>query len=134
MIVVDTNIIAYLYITGERSKQAEDLLAYDPHWTAPLLWRSEFRNVLSMYLRKKRLTLGEVLLIIQQAEALLADNEYEIASAHIMQLVDGSNCSAYDCEFLALAQHLGVPLVTADEKIQKEFPDIAKSAGIYCAG
>jgi predicted nucleic acid-binding protein len=34
---------------------------------------------------------------------------------------------AYDCEFVALAQYLNVPLVTADKKILREFPEVATS-------
>jgi len=131
MIVVDTNVIAYLYIAGENSQQSENLLACDSSWVAPRLWRSEFRNVLTRYLRKKLLALDEILLIIQQAEKLLSDNEYEISSAHIMQHVNNSHCSAYDCEFVALAQHLDVPLITTDKKILREFPDIAKTIDSY---
>ena len=86
MIVVDTNIISYLYISGEKSQQAERLLSIDAHWSAPVLWRSEFRSVLGLYLRKNYLSFDEVLLIIDQAEKLLTDNEYEVPSAHIMQL------------------------------------------------
>ena len=127
MIVVDTNIIAYLYITGDRSQQSEDLLSYDSDWVAPILWRSEFRNVLAQYLRKNLLKIDDILLIIQQAETLLADHEYEISSAHIMQLVKSSQCSAYDCEFVALAQYLGVPLITSDKKILREFPEITQT-------
>jgi predicted nucleic acid-binding protein len=127
VIVVDTNIISYLYLSGERSHQAERLLSVDPHWCAPVLWRSEFRSVLSRYLRKRLLTFEEVLLILEQAESLLGDDEYEVPSAHIMQLVNLSACSSYDCEFVALAGYLGVPLITADKKLLREFPDIAKS-------
>ena len=127
MIVVDTNIIAYLYLSGERSHQAEQLLALDPHWCAPVLWRSEFRSVLSQYLRKNRLTFEEVLLILEQAEDLLSDNEYEVPSAHIMQMVNSSRCSSYDCEFVALARYLGVPLITADRTLLREFPETTKS-------
>ena len=127
MIVVDTNVISYLYLTGERSQQAEQLLSLDPHWCAPVLWRSEFRSVLSLYLRKGLLTLAEVMLILEQAEELLGDHEYEVPSADIMQLVNQSECSAYDCEFVALAKYLGVPLVTADKKLLRAFPGIAKS-------
>ena len=133
MIVVDTNIIAYLYISGEKSLQAEQLLSIDSLWISPILWRSEFRNVLSQYLRKDILSLDDILLIIQQAEKLLNDNEYQISSAHIMQLVNSSNCSAYDCEFVALAQYLDLPVITADKKILREFPKIAKSLDIYLA-
>ena len=133
MIVVDTNIISYLYISGGRSQQSEDLLSFDSNWVAPILWRSEFRNVLAQYLRKKLLNIDEVLLIIQQAEKLLTDHDYEISSAHIMQLVKNSQCSAYDCEFVALAQYLDVPLITADKKILHEFPDITNTINIYLA-
>ncbi len=131
MIVVDTNIISYLFIHGERSQQSEQLLSCDPDWTAPILWRSEFRSVLSQYLRKNILTLSEVLLIIQQAEALFAGKEYQVSSSHVMKLLCTSHCSAYDCEFVALAQHLNTHLITADKKILKAFPDIAKSVNSY---
>ena len=127
MIVVDTNVISYLYLSGERSHQVERLLSLDPHWCAPVLWRSEFRSVLSRYLRKSHLTFEEVLLILQQAEDLLSDDEYEVPSAHIMQMVNSSDCSAYDCEFVALAGYLGVPLITADKKLLRGFPEITKS-------
>ncbi len=127
MIVVDTNIVSYLYLSGERSRQSESLLSLDPHWCAPVLWRSEFRNVLSLYLRKGLLTLDDVLLILKQAEELLGDDEYEVPSADVMQLVSESNCSAYDCEFVALAKYLDVPFVTADKKLLKQFPRIARS-------
>jgi predicted nucleic acid-binding protein len=133
MIVVDTNIISYLYVSGDRSQQSDDLLYFDSNWVAPILWRSEFRNVLAQYLRKNLLNMDDVLLIIQQAEKLLTDHEYEISSAHIMQLVNNSQCSAYDCEFVALAQYLDVPLITADKKILREFPEITQTAESYIA-
>jgi len=127
MIVVDTNIIAYFYLTGEHSRQAENLFSHDPNWAAPILWRSEFRNVLAHYLRKKLITFDDIMLILQQAESLMAEREYEISSTQVMQLVNNSNCSAYDCEFVALARYLNVPLITSDKKILREFPDAAQT-------
>ena len=59
MIVVDTNIIGYLYLTSDRSLQVERALCKDPAWVAPLLWRSEFRNVLALYLRQGLLSLED---------------------------------------------------------------------------
>jgi len=38
-----------------------------------------------------------------------------------------SDCSAYDCEYVALAQDLDVPLVTTDRQVLREFPKIAVS-------
>ncbi len=133
MIVVDTNIIAYLYISGEKSLQAEQLLTLDSRWCAPVLWRSEFRSVLTQYLRKDILGLNDILIIIQQAEKLLDNNEYKISSSRIMELVNSSNCSAYDCEFVALAQHLDIPLITVDKKILREFPKVAMLLEVYLA-
>ena len=133
MIVVDTNIIAYLYITGKYSEQAAALLAKDSDWHSPRLWRSELRNVLSLYLRKKLLSFDDALVIMQQAESLLSNNEYEISSTSIMQLVQTSSCSAYDCEFIALAKYLNVSLLTSDKKIIKEFSDTAINLEHYVA-
>lgn len=131
MIVVDTNIIAYLYITGDRSNQATELFKADSHWSVPTLWRSEFRNVLSQYLRNDWLSFDDTLVIIDQAEILISGNEYQISSTQVMNLVNSSSCSAYDCEFVALAQQLKVPLITADKKLLREFADTAKSLDDY---
>lgn len=125
MIVVDCNILAYLHLPSELSEQAEQLLAKEPHWVAPVLWRSEFRSVLALYLRKNMLTLEQAYAIQTSAETLLAGSEYEVPSLDVLRLVAGSACSAYDCEFVALAKQLNAKLVTADRKVLKEFPDIA---------
>ncbi|MBT8125044.1 MAG: type II toxin-antitoxin system VapC family toxin [Gammaproteobacteria bacterium] len=106
MIVVDTNIIAYFYISGDRSDLVEKLLVKNADWNAPVLWRSEFRSVLSQYLRKGLLQLDEIFIILQQAEKLMRDSEYEIPSTQIMQLVNSSTCSAYDCEFGVTLQYV----------------------------
>lgn len=131
MIVVDTNIIAYLYISGKYSEEAAELLVRDQKWCSPRLWRSELRNVLCLYLRKELLSFEDSLLIMQQAEILLRNHEYEISSAKVLRLVESSNCSAYDCEFIALANDLDTQLVTSDKKILREFPDVAIKMADY---
>jgi predicted nucleic acid-binding protein len=133
MIVVDTNIIGYLYLTSEHSSQVEQVFTKDPHWVAPLLWRSEFRNVLAFYMRRQILSLEEVLLIMDEAIELMQENEYEISSLQVLKLATSSNCSAYDCEFVALAQELDVPLITVDKQILQQFPLNAYSLEAYIA-
>ena len=123
MIVLDTNIIGYLYLTSDRSTQAEEVLLKDSHWIAPLLWRSEFRNVLAFYLRKNLFSLEDAYRIMEEAANLMEGHEYEVASIQVLALVATSTCSAYDCEFVALAQDLDVQLVTVDKQILKQFPD-----------
>ena len=122
MIIVDTNIIGYLFLTSDRSSQAERALRKDPVWAAPLLWRSEFRNVLALYLRQGLLLLEDTHQIMEEATRLMRGMEYEVASLRVLSLIASSTCSAYDCEFVALAQDLGVPLVTADRRILDQFP------------
>lgn len=125
MIVVDTNIIAALYLPSDLTAQAENLLQREPQWAAPVLWCSEFRNVLALYLRKKILSFDEAYRIQSEAESLLADNEYDMASFEILQLAEVSGCSAYDCEFIALAKRLNVRLFTQDKQILAAFSDVA---------
>jgi predicted nucleic acid-binding protein len=104
MIVVDTNILAYLYLPGEFTEAAEALLESDPDWAAPVLWRSEFRNILAGNVRRGSLSFDQALAIQEEAESLLAGSEYEVDSRSVMLLVRDSDCSAYDCEFVALAR------------------------------
>ena len=127
MIVVDSNVLAYLYLPGECTAAAEQLLEADPDWHAPVLWRSEFRNILAGALRRNTLTLEQACAIVQEAESLLEGAEHEPASAQVLALVHASDCSAYDCEFIALAQTLGTRLVTMDGRLLKSFPDVATS-------
>ena len=125
MIVVDTNVLAYLYLPGEYTAHAEALLKQDSQWAAPPLWRSEFRNILAGYIRRKTLAFEQALSLQSEAESLLAGSEFEVGSRAVLELVRGSNCSAYDCEFIALAMRLGTKLVTMDGKLLRAFPEHA---------
>ena len=127
MIVVDTNIISYFYLNSDYSSIAEQTFKKDPVWSAPLLWRSEFRNVLTFYIKKNIITLTEAIEIFEFAEELLKENEYEINYAQVLSLSHSSGCTAYDCEFVNLAKDLDITLVTEDKKVLKNFPESAMS-------
>jgi len=125
LIVVDSNIVAYLYLPGEYTVAAETLLEKDPVWAAPVLWRSEFRNILAGYMRRGSLTFQQAQDLQSEAEDLLNGAEYDVDSLSVLQLVRDSECSAYDCEFVALATKLGTKLVTMDRKLLRAFPGVA---------
>lgn len=125
MIVVDSNVLAYLYLPGEHTAAAERLFERDPDWAAPVLWRSEFRNILAGYLRRGSLTFDQALALQREAEELLVGAEFEVDSLGVLELVRDSDCSAYDCEFVALALQLETQLVTMDGKLLRAFPQIA---------
>ena len=122
MIVVDTNVIAALYLPSDNSIFAEALLAQDADWLVPMLWRSEMRNTLAKYLRAGLMSLEQIYQIQHEAEDLMAGNEYQANSLAVLKLADTSQCSAYDCEFVALARYLQVKLITQDKQILAQFP------------
>jgi predicted nucleic acid-binding protein len=121
LIVADVNVVAYLYFPGMYSELAEGLLLRDPEWAVPRLWRSEFRNVLATYMRQGLLSLDAAVAINMRAEALLGENEYDVPALAVLRLAKESGCSVYDCEYIALAAHLEVKLVSADAKLCKTF-------------
>jgi len=124
-VVVDTNIIAYYWLPGAHTENSVALRRRTDDWFVPRLWRSEFRNVLARYLRARIIGLDQAQALIRSAEAELMDCEHEVDSVAVMDLVAASSCSAYDCEFVALARQMGIPLVTEDSGLLRAFPDVA---------
>mgnify|MGYP006431487407 CR=1 FL=1 len=131
MIVANTNTIAYLYLPTEQTDHVVSLLYQDPHWIAPLLWRSEFRNVLALYVRKNIIDMHTAIAMQSQAENQLADNEYTVSSMDVLTLAMETGCSAYDCEFVSLAKSLNLKLITGDKKLVHTFPGIAMTPKDY---
>ncbi len=131
MIVVDTNTIAYLFLPTKFTDSVEQLLIMDAHWVAPALWRSELRNILATQVRHEVIDFDTACDVQNKAEEILGNNEYAVDSISVLSLAKKSGCTAYDCEFIALAQSLKVKLITADKKIIRSFPDIAMKAADY---
>jgi predicted nucleic acid-binding protein len=131
VIVVDTNVLAYLLIPGDLTPAAAALLRHDPAWCAPTLWRSELRNVLALYLRRRELDLAGALNLLDYATQLVRGREYAIADGDVLELIEGSSCSGYDCEFVALSRELDLPLVTSDRRILRDFPAEARDLASF---
>lgn len=55
----------------------------------------------------------------------MKDREFQVNSFQVYSLVSKSTCSAYDCEFVCLAQELNTKLVTMDNQILNAFPETA---------
>lgn len=127
MIVVDSNVIAYCWIHGEKTEEAHRLRRLDADWHAPVLWRSELRNILAGYHRDGSLDERYVRQIMSAAEAGLAGREHHLPSERVFQVIEASRLSAYDAEFVALAEILDVTLVTEDRAILAAFPKRAIS-------
>jgi predicted nucleic acid-binding protein len=131
MIVVDTNVLACLLLPGRENERARRALRKDPEWAAPLLWRSELRSVLATYVTTQGVELASALALMERAEALLAPRTYEVPSTDVLRLATTSGCSAYDCEFVALAEAARLPLITSDRQILRAFPRLARTLSSF---
>lgn len=131
MIIADTNLISYLYFENAFSEEVSTVHECDPEWASPVLWRSEFVNVVALYLRKKVISYADGLEAIDFAQRTIANREFSVSPYTVLDLVRTSGCSAYDCEFIALAKEFGRPLITYDKKILREFPGVAMDASEF---
>ena len=126
MVIVDTNVVAYLLIEGDRTRQAQALLARDPDWRSEGFLLIEFSNVLATYLRAGSLSRS-------QAESLLAEAAkrlrvlINVPHARALRVADQFAVSAYDARFLAAAGGLGARLVTEDAKLRAAAPALTQS-------
>lgn len=127
MIVGDTNILVHFLVVGVHTDLARSLYKADPDWTAPPLWRSELRSAASLFLRRQLRSLAEARELVAAAEELIGDRQHDVDSRRVLELAARSNCTSYDCEFVALAEPLGVSLVTSDHQLLAALPRLARS-------
>ena len=134
MIVADTSLIASLLLLTPATGAAEAVLERDPQWTAPGLWRYEFKNVLTTQVRVLGLPLEQAVALFEKAGEVILEPEIEVELGGVLRLAHVKKLSAYDAEFLALALALNVKIVTLDSGILKAAPDIAITPDAFAAG
>lgn len=122
MIVVDANILAYHSLPEPRNAETEKLLPLEPEWAAPLLWRSERRNLLCGYMRRGYFSAEQARAVVTLSDDSLKGGEHVVSDHAALTLVDQSRCTAYDCEFVALGHALDCKLVTEDKALLDAFP------------
>ncbi|MFH0880231.1 MAG: type II toxin-antitoxin system VapC family toxin [Lentisphaerota bacterium] len=125
MIVADSNLVAYLLIPGEKSELADRIFKQDSTWVAPLLCRSELRNILTLYMKKEGMSLAQAQRTIEKAESLLRNREYAVPSDKVLEMANRHHITACDAEFVVLAKQFAVPLLTFDGPLRKACPEIA---------
>ena len=131
MIVADTNLISYLLIEGEQTEAARAVWGADPDWRMPPLWRAEFLMVLVLSTRAGVLDRDSALLAWRRATALFGACEIDPEGERVLAVALRDGLSAYDAQFVALAEDLGVYVVTADKGILRARPDLARAMGEF---
>lgn len=133
MIVVDAMILAYAVIeVPDHTPAVNELLDTGHAWAAPPLWRSELRNVLLQYVRVSEDTRpGEAVSLedarrkMGLAETLIGQRTFAVDSDTVFDVVEATNLTAYDGEYVALALEMNVPLVTMDGAVLEVVPSVA---------
>ncbi len=128
MVLVDTNILAYLLIEGDRTSAAHDLYARDPDWRSEAFILVEFTNVLATYVRTKALTNKQGSELLSEALAILPSLA-SVEHAQAFHAATEFGISAYDGRFIAIAKQMKSRLVTEDTKLRAAVPAWTVSLG-----
>jgi predicted nucleic acid-binding protein len=126
MIVVDTNVVAYLLIEGDRTSEAQALRRADPDWRSEPFLLVEFSNLLATQVRSKALSARQAGSLLEAAAQQIAA-WIEVPHAQALAVAMGAQISAYDARFVACARQLAVPLVTEDSRLRAATPSLAIS-------
>ncbi len=125
MIVVDTNVVVHLLVSGPQGEAAAQAFRRDPEWAAPVILLSEVRNVLAGLVRRRGLPPDDALAMLADAEAILGGRVVTVDGARVLAAALDTGLSAIDAEFVVAARALGVPLLSADRAICAAAPDVA---------
>ncbi|MBK8504868.1 MAG: type II toxin-antitoxin system VapC family toxin [Saprospiraceae bacterium] len=131
MIVVDANVLLYLWLPGYADKYSQMLLTTDPDWIAPSIWILEVQNVLITHFKQKLISKKEVIWLYSEIENQMLGRTKLVLSSKVLELGLSSGCSSYDCEYVCLAKELEIPLIRNDKKLIQTFPDFVYSPGAF---
>ena len=118
---------AYYFIEGDKTALARELMQTDPDWRLPALWRHEYLNVLATYARQGGATVAESRELWRLAGELLVSRDHPDEPEATLALAVEHKVSAYDAQYIVLAQRLHTVLVTEDRRLAKAFPSIART-------
>jgi predicted nucleic acid-binding protein len=127
MVVVDTNIVVALFIRGRFSDNALKLHDKDPVWRVEPFALVEFSNVLATYQRAGYLGKAAAVERLRFAEEFLRSNYVRVSNQSALELALQYGVSAYDARFLAVADQLGVKLITEDAELRAAVPALTQS-------
>ncbi len=127
MLLVDTNVVAYLLIDGDHTQAAQRLRALDPDWRSEAFLLVEFTNVLASSIMRKRMTLSLAEDFLAKTVDLFEGKLGSVPHAAVLAIAARHRVSAYDARFLALADQLGSRLVTENARLRAAVPALTQS-------
>ena len=127
MLLVDTNVVAYLLIEGDHTEAAQELHTRDSDWRSEAFLLVEFTNVLVSSIARKRMTLSMAKDFLAKAASLFDGKLGRIPHASVLAIATRHRVSAYDARFLSLADQLGSRLITEDARLRAAAPALTQS-------
>ena len=121
VVLVDTNVLAYLFIEGDHTAAAQNLYARDADWQSEAFVLVELTNILTTYTRTGALTREQGAKLLAEAETLLPLLP-SVSHQEAYEAAVEFGISAYDARFIALARQMKSKLVTEDAKLRKAVP------------
>jgi predicted nucleic acid-binding protein len=121
VVLVDTNILAYLMIEGDRTAAAQQLFESDSDWCSEAFAMVEFSNVIATHVRTGALTQAHGTKLLAEAQAHLP-TLHSVANTQALETAMQFGISAYDARFISLARQLKLKLITEDAKLRVAVP------------
>lgn len=121
--MVDTNLIVDLFLRTPNTELARTIARQDDQWHAPLLWRSEFASVLWQHHHSSGLLFDAAIELHRRACSWMDGTEHVPSFDAVLALSFDTEVTPYDCQFVAVARSIGVPLLSHDRRLRRSFPD-----------
>lgn len=127
LVVVDTNILAYLLIAGDHTSEAQALFARDADWKSETFVLVEFSNILTTYQRTGDLSSTQAETLLNEAQVRMHHSLVNLPHITALRNAQRFTISAYDARFLATAEIFGTKLVTEDKKLRAAAPALTQT-------
>ncbi|CAN5207706.1 MAG: type II toxin-antitoxin system VapC family toxin [Gammaproteobacteria bacterium] len=127
MVLIDTNIAVSLWVENDWTVAARQLQQADPDWCTEFYALIEFSNVMATYVRTGKASADDARRYLLEAETMLGADTLTVPHAAALNVAIARRIAVYDARFLAAAEHLGIPLVTEDQKLRNAAPELTRS-------
>jgi len=134
MIVVDTNVLAYLLITGDQTQTAQTLFSRDDDWHTESFALVELSNLLATACRTRGLASSRASRLLETAEELLRGRTHVVSHQTALAVANELAITAYDARFIAIAAQFDTLLVTEDARLRRAAPKRTQRIGEALAG
>ena len=115
MIVADTNLILALAINSDKAEVARAVFKKDSEWHAPPIWESEFRNAALKLIQANQMNQATAVAAFAFARGTV--QTVEVSTPAVLRIAQAYHLTAYDAEFVALAEWLDCRAVSFDQDL-----------------